>query len=653
MANWFKSPQVLLQLALNSVKRFPFTIFSGLILTAVGIWAVRIGVAEKQYQDEFLSFLLRVGMTASLSLPLSFTVHLLLENNLNRNRIFRLGLINLLFGILIFVYFDLSSYQQSINVEERIWLRYWSYSVVFHLLAAILPVVNKKNSNAVWQYNQTLFLRTFTTALYCGVLYTGLAGAMLALDQLFGLEIKGHYYAYLMFIMLGLVSTLIFVSGIPNGVQVQDDNQNFPKPLKVFAQYVLLPLVLIYLLILYAYAGQILVQWKLPVGWVSNMILSFAVAGMLALLLLYPFGTNDRWIHHYSRGYYIALLPLLILLFVAAGIRIDEYGFTVLRYSLLALAIWLTAISIFMILTKNKYIGMIPFSLAVTAFLVFFVPGINAWSVSKRDQTQRIQEEFKKAGIFDGKQLKQGVILSDSASDRLHEDVMYMFDQHNITGLEPALVLPEMIANDTGKLVKTNRISTWEVKSWLSDTLKVYGVRDEYDRYNTIAEATEVEVPATVVDSAVEVPEHILTISGSASSARTNLNIPAGNWKRLVLINPDKDETMFYGNGDDCDGLFTRIADGNSLDYDGSFDSLQIQGPGLNDKYAFYSTLQKKFPNFENIKINKDTRYNWGDEGMIIQGKNSILAVHYLELKYSEKCKRFLPYKFSGMVWVK
>ena len=50
-------------------------------------------------------------------------------------------------------------------------------------------------------------------------------------------------------------------------------------------QFILIPLVGLYLLILYVYGLQILFTWELPKGGLTYLILSFSIAGMLAVLL--------------------------------------------------------------------------------------------------------------------------------------------------------------------------------------------------------------------------------------------------------------------------------------------------------------------------------------------------------------------------------
>ena len=669
MIKLLKSPQIFIKQAFESVKRFPVTVAAGIALSIIGWWAIKLGVergevnTDKAYFDMMERVLLRAGMIASLALPLTFTAHLMGRNKLSIGKYVPMFMV---LGILSSVYNDFNGYFDGMYSEDRVWLRYWGYSLIFHLLAAVLPIINKRNSNAVWQYNQTLFIRSFTTALYCGVLFLGLAGALLALDQLFGVQVEGHYYAYLWFGLLGIGGTLIFVSGVPENIQKLDDKEDFPKPLKAFSQYVLLPLVLIYLVILYAYSGQILIKWQLPVGWVSNMILSFSVAGMLALLLLYPFGAKDKWIHTYTRGYYIALLPLLILLYIAAGIRIQEYGFTILRYSLLGLSVWLTFISIFMIVTKNRYIYVIPISLAAVAAIVWFLPGANAWAVSQRSQTDRLQNQLKEIGIIKNKQLQKDVIISDSLSSAIFEDVEYLFEHHGVTGLEPMLKIPapsilKKFKSDTYRY--NDRNLYWAARDWLRDTLKTYGI---YEYGRSVYYDGEVPIePATMPDTTLDASSaDSLTAAASSKSnskiyLRNNINsneyiVPTGNWKKMVSINQSSSNIPFFICADGGHKFVTQF-ESFDFTYDAGFDTLQINYGSFSDQYLFYSALLKTFPQISKLKgnSNKTEGFNWSDNGLRIEGKRSLLIINKLHMEYCEKRKRFVPNSFSGVMWMK
>jgi hypothetical protein len=362
-------------------------------------------------------------------------------------------------------------------------------------------------------------------------LYGGLAGALLALDQLLGFEIKEIYYGRVWFYMAGLGSVWMFLAHIPNRVE-ETVETGYPKGLQVFAQYILMPLVLIYLVILYIYGIKIAIAGTLPIGWVSNLILAFSVVGMLALLLLHPLSESEenKWVNRFTRGFYLALIPLLVLLFIAALTRINAYGFTELRYALLALAIWLSGITLYMLLTRNKKIRAIPLSLFFTVLWVFFVPGFNLHDISKNSQTERLQLLLKSNKMWsdNNKLLAPQGALPDSISAEMYNISEYLSTQHGITGMEPTIQIPDSFFDKNSE----NR-SRYDLIQWLNAALAPYGISD------ATVYTSEATVEAIMAD----------TVSATPSQTFPNLEIrfrgpspaivavPTGKWSHVVDLN--------------------------------------------------------------------------------------------------------------------
>src|SRR5699024_3468757 len=171
-------------------------------------------------------------------------------------------------------------------------------------------------------------------------------------------------------------NTWFFLAGIPDPIHKLDRIRNYPKGLKVFTQNILIPLVIIYMIILYLYMAKIITQWAWPEGWISILVLSFSIAGILANLLLHPL-RNDikyKWVKRFSKGYYWILVPLSILLLLAIWRRISEYGITVERYFVLVLGLWLTGIVLYFVISRAKNIKVIPASLCIVAFAISIGP---------------------------------------------------------------------------------------------------------------------------------------------------------------------------------------------------------------------------------------------------------------------------------------
>jgi len=271
--------------------------------------------------------------------------------------------------------------------------------VTFALLIGIGEI------SGFWNFNKILFLRILTSIFYSHILFAGLAIALVAIDQLFGIDIPDRRYPELWIFFAGIFTTSFFLAGIPERLNDLDGITSYPKGLKFFTQYILIPIVFIYTVILYAYVLKILVLWDLPHGWVSTLILCYSGVGIASLLLLYPIRENSEnvWIKNLSRWFYVILIPLVVMLFVAIGRRLSEFGFTEGRYLVLVIGIWLTGMIAYFIISKKKNIKIIPISFCLLSFLVSFGPW-SIFSVSEKSQVTRLEKLLAKDSIlFDGK----------------------------------------------------------------------------------------------------------------------------------------------------------------------------------------------------------------------------------------------------------
>ncbi len=381
----------------------------------------------------FEDYLVRILMTAALALPafLAITLRGRYRNfSWSRRAMEYAGALGVL--LLFFV-------TQKTPPSDKDFIRFSCLSVAAHLLVACAGFLGRGSKDAFWQFNRHLFLRIITAVIFSGVLFTGLAGAIAAMDALFSIHIDGGWYARLWIWIAGLFNTVFFLAGVPENATQLETEHDYPKVLKVFTQFVLMPLVGIYLCILLAYEAKIIVQWRLPNGWVSNLILAYGIVGILSILLMYPIRSmsGNKWIAQFSRWFYVLLLPLVALMFVAIGTRIGNYGFTEERVFVLALAIWLAGIAIFFLLRPNGDIRVIPATLALVAILVSVGP-FSAFSISHQNQYARLGKALSKYGMLEGtKAVKPPHALTFSQRKNLSSTVQYLLEKHGNKSIEP------------------------------------------------------------------------------------------------------------------------------------------------------------------------------------------------------------------------
>ena len=424
----------------SAIANYPLVIIMAVALGAESIWLIHH--EETDLFDEVLPWMLAQGMGISLF----FALHTVSRYR-KLSRAVTGGILALGIGVLYLIgyHFD---YMMSMAREETMVLEVIGYALASHLLVAFLPFFRKNTLNGFWQYNKSLFLRAFTTILYTGVLFAGLSGAIAAIQELFDVEFTAKIFAYLWFVMAFPVSALIFCAGVPlaDDIDALESSSDLPSGLRLFVQFVLLPLVVVYLCILYAYMGKIILSWTLPQGWVTILIMVFSVVGMLAMLLVHPFQqlTEHAWIKVITKNYYRSLLPLLVLQYVAIFTRISDYGFTSARWAVVAITAWLTFITVYKVFFKGKNIILIPYTLCAVAIL-FLIGPLSHKSISVWSQTAKINRLVKTLNLIDAKgklKVYKANATTDSLMGEIYSATRYLNRNHQCTGLEPYINFP-------------------------------------------------------------------------------------------------------------------------------------------------------------------------------------------------------------------
>ena len=384
----FPSLQNVLHATQKTILRFPLETITTICGTLFAILLI-----EDEYRDsEYL--LVKAIMSCSLCLVLFLSISLFFLAS-KKNTLFRL-LTSLTLGSLAIAFvFSFNKDISEVEIQQFLVL-----NIALHLLVSFAGFLPRTyNQDEFWEFNKQLFLRILTSGLYSGVLYLGLAIAITSVEKLFNVEIADKIYGYLFFIIIGIFNTIFFLNGVPDSNSAEVPLKlSYPNGLKNFTQYVLMPLISLYLVILICYETKILITLSLPIGWVSYLVLVFAVFGILSFLLIHPIATEkgNLWMRTFNRWFYYLLVPLLGLLFWAISYRIQLYGFTHERYYVLLLSIWLSIVVAYFLIQKQPKIKFIPISLCLVALFSIAGPQ-SADSISKNSQLSRFETYMQKS----------------------------------------------------------------------------------------------------------------------------------------------------------------------------------------------------------------------------------------------------------------
>lgn len=260
------------------------------------------------------------------------------------------------------------------------------------ILAVPLTKFWEKEEEAVFwaQVVHSIFLFV-ETSFFSLFLYAALSLALVAIEKLFGIDFTGiEIYADLFIVIAVIFHPVYYLSRYKTREELKYDFRANTF-IKTFSSKILLSTVLLYALILALYFLKIIVSTKWPSGWVSNLILSFSIMGVLCYgINKYLFGKPATGVLKiFKKWFFPFLLVCCVFLSMAIYIRVNEYAITEPRYLVVCSAAWLSIMSLYFIISKRKDLRYLFVSLIAFLAFMFYSP-FNLFDASIKSQKNRL-----------------------------------------------------------------------------------------------------------------------------------------------------------------------------------------------------------------------------------------------------------------------
>lgn len=403
--------------AASVLRRFPEVVACAAVAGLAAVEAVG---------QETIGFAARLAFTSTLGLPLFITLTLVSERRGWAPRL-RWAASALGMALLVFLYYRLRPWD-----DEALGQRWMHLVLTFHMAATVVPYLGFKASHGFWQYNRVLFFRFLLATLYSGVLFAGLSLALAAIDNLLGISVPDLHYPRLFFLIAFFFHPIHFLAGVPADFGELERSRYYPGALRVLSQFVMLPLVAVYVTILLLYLGRIVVTGTWPSGWTGYLVSSLAVAGIFSLLVAYPerIAGGRAWLDRYALAFWVAILPASVMVLLALWQRIEQYGVTERRYLLGVLAVWLGATALHRVITRTRDIKGIPLTLTIIGAATFVGPW-SAYAAAERSQAGRVEGILAAhGGLVEGRVPAEAVEIPFDEWEQVEEAVGYLIDNH-------------------------------------------------------------------------------------------------------------------------------------------------------------------------------------------------------------------------------
>ncbi len=208
-------------------------------------------------------------------------------------------------------------------------------------------------------------------------------------------------------------------------ISEKDGKPTNGKAFKVIILYILFPIFVVLLAVLYGYLVKALCLWKFPEGEI-NCFVSIAVTVCLVFYFILREFDDYQPVKLFYRFAPYAILPLICVQIISYIIRICAYGFTISRVSSLYFIIFSICTFTLILVKKAKYAE---YSLLILAgfMLLGSITPLNIKRIALNNQYGRMLKVMKKYSMFD----EQNQRLSDY-DRKLLEDTMTNDDRKTL-----------------------------------------------------------------------------------------------------------------------------------------------------------------------------------------------------------------------------
>ncbi len=287
----------------------------------------------------------------------------------------------------------------------------WAMHLIFLMPALLLgimiaPYIKGGDDLSFWFFNRMMWFGVVISYAALIMFAGGLSAALGAINVLFGVKVYGEIYGDIWSFAALVLGPVYALSWVPKKFEFTQEDCNDPPGLKFIVNWISAPMVFVYLLILYAYFGKIVITGEVPNGYLALLISGFAGAGIVTYLVAWPLREEGSpQLRFFYKIFFPALLIPVCFHFYAIWERVDAYGITEQRYLIIISSIWFMLSALGYSFSKMP-IKFIPMILAVLMLFGSFGPW-GGVSVSGQSQYARLETLLNKHNlIVDGKAVK-------------------------------------------------------------------------------------------------------------------------------------------------------------------------------------------------------------------------------------------------------
>jgi hypothetical protein len=331
---------------LETLKRFPLASLSAFLVTLIWVMLIEINFSQNH---EITILAHKIAFVLTIGVFLFPVLHLM-------NRSFWFKLLGM---ALLGAYF----YFLPLQIKSIDLLRHFLLLLALAFMFFWAPFLNTNISNKnIWEWTMKILLIVFATVLLTLTIYGVFTIVIYSLRELFELTIDSRRYAQFAIIVLGLFSVNFFLSQMPKYICLLQ-LKKYTRIGAVFTKYVLTPITLIYMAILFAYIVRVVLLQKWEEVTIDWMIISFSFLAIATYMfwtpLILKMNAKFRGLIWGSTFLLSIILALSIWIRLEQGVSIESL------YLIFLFDVWLFLMSLYFLLFNNASYKWLFFSISL------------------------------------------------------------------------------------------------------------------------------------------------------------------------------------------------------------------------------------------------------------------------------------------------
>lgn len=457
---------------INTVKRFPFS-----CLCILSAFVISTGLLYDHINH--------LGFVASTMLPLSILGFfwfggMALYREAYAPPVYKYSLVSALGLVLLYIIsFGLGDLGAGVRVL--------SVFVSLIVFVGYAPYIhNRYSDNDFWVYNRQLWFGVLFSCLAALLFYAGVCLAITSIKYLFDIDFGHKIYGLMAIVCFNVLAPLYSLSFVPKRFDEGNEDCRSPKPMTFFINWLLIPLILFYILTLYAYFLKAGLGGEILKNQVIYMIAGFAGLGVCGYLVSWPLHTNSgRLTRFFSRILFpVLIIPTAVMVY-SIVCRISEYGVTENRYIIALAGLWLSCIIVLKLFGRLRL-----WYIVALLSILFFMSSWGPWSaynVSMASQEYRLERVLSKNGLLDGNRLVAAQTPDDiSLEDKIKISDIYDYVSRKKSVREVNNVYGYSNRNDFFKAINLDYINAYQVSQSDQSPQMRYYYRYNSQRYDRV-----------------------------------------------------------------------------------------------------------------------------------------------------------------------